>query len=105
MILNFMPKPITTGIQVPLMSVQLNVRVAPRAVITAGAFVYYGPVDFGDGIVTNWVPAVYPVGYSGNNYDAQNRTAGIACEGANTSGQSYPSAYIDVYFPSDTNNS
>ena len=101
MILNFMPKPITTGIQVPLASAQLNVRVAPNALIIAGSFCYYGPVDFGDGIVTNFVPAIYPVGYNGT-YSLTNRTACIAAEGANTGGQSYPQAYINAYFPYDT---
>lgn len=100
MILNLMPRPIVNAHTIPYNAQQINARVAPNCSIRNWEMCYYGPVDFGDGVVTNYVPAVYPVGYTGR-YSLTNRTSCITLAAVSTVGQQYPSEFVDVLLPSD----
>lgn len=101
MIFNLQPRQIRRGTTVPLSSQQVELRVAPNTTILEGQLVYYGPVNFGDAVVPNYVQAIYPPGYTARQIDIQMRYCGIAAEAADTSGQSYPSAMCVCYMPID----
>ena len=101
MIFNLQPRQIKRGINVPISSHQASLRVAPDTQILEGQIVYYGPVNFGDSIVPNYVQAIYPPGYTARAYDATMRYCGLAAESASTSGQSFPSVFCVCYMPED----
>lgn len=101
MIFNLQPRQITRGITVPISSMEVELRVAPDAEIRLGQIVYYGPVNFGDAVVPNYVKAVYPPGYTSRAYDITMRYSGIAAEAVSTVGQPYPSETCDCFMPID----
>lgn len=101
MVFNVAQRYPTYGITIPLLSVGVDLRVAPDCEIKLGSFVWYGYVNYGDAVVPNWVLAIYPPGYTGKPYRTTGRISGIAAEAADTRGQQYPDAFIQCFMPMD----